>query len=106
MLCGMIMVVGASSADTSDPISVLIFLAALGFAAVFTGGRLAFNVRGAVDVTLARRRAVLELKAQSTGDLGLPDTWSLSPFFFKFLGSVTMVAGFALLALSLILATD
>ncbi|MER6169580.1 hypothetical protein, partial [Streptomyces violaceorubidus] len=70
------------------------------------GGRMAFNVRGAVDATLARRRAVLELKAQSTGDLGLPDTWSLSPFFFKFLGSVTMMAGFALLALTLILVTD
>ncbi|MER6165471.1 hypothetical protein, partial [Streptomyces violaceorubidus] len=30
----MIMIVGASSADTSDPMGVLIFLAALGFAAV------------------------------------------------------------------------
>ncbi|WP_157849351.1 hypothetical protein [Streptomyces violaceorubidus] len=102
----MIMIVGASSADASDPIGVLIFLAALGFAAVFAGGRLAFNVRGAVDATLARRRAVLELKAQSTGDLGLPDTWSFSPFFFKFLGSVTMVAVFVLLALGLVLVTD
>lgn len=106
MLCGMIMIADTSSADTSDPIGVLILLAALGFAAVFIGGRLTFNVRGAVDATLARRRAVLELKAQQTGDLGLPETWSLSPFFFKFLGSVTMVAGLVLLALSLILVTD
>lgn len=46
------------------------------------------------------------MKAQRTGDLRLSDTGSLSPFFFRFVGSVTMVAGLALLALSLILATD
>ncbi|MFL9659707.1 hypothetical protein ACJ7VE_39155 [Streptomyces sp. PB17] len=101
----MITIAGPSAAGSSDPIGVLIFLAALGVGGVFIGGRLAFNVRGAVDSTLVRRRAVLEVRAQRTGDLRLSDTGSLGPFFFRFVGSVTMVAGVALLALSLILAT-
>lgn len=105
MLCAMIMIAGPSAADTSDPIGVLILLAVLGAAAVCLGGRWAFNLRGAVDSTLARRRAALELRGQRTGDLSLADTKSLSPVFFRYVGSVIAVAGLAMLGLSLILAT-
>ncbi|MFD9322294.1 hypothetical protein ACFWDQ_32395 [Streptomyces sp. NPDC060053] len=62
-------------------------------------------MRGAVDAALARRRAALELRGRRTGDLSLADTESLGPGFFKFMGGVIAVAGCALLALSLILAT-
>jgi hypothetical protein len=105
MLCGMIMIAVSPAADTSDPIGVLLLLAVVGVAAVYIGGRWAFNLRGAVDSTLARRRAALELRGQRTGNLSLADTESLSPFFFKFVGSVIAVAGLAMLTLSLILAT-
>ncbi|MFJ4619741.1 hypothetical protein [Streptomyces sp. NPDC088812] len=101
----MFMIATTSAATSSDPTGVLIFLAALGAAAVFMGARLAFNLRGAVDATLARRRAALELRGQRTGDLSLAETDSLGPGFFKLIGSVVAVAGLALLALSLILAT-
>lgn len=101
----MIMIVGSSAADTSDPIGVLILFAVLGVAAVCLGGRWALNLRGAVESTLARRRAALEVRGRRTGDLSLADTESLSPFFFRFLGSVIAVAGLAMVGLSLILAT-
>ncbi|MFD7136736.1 hypothetical protein [Streptomyces sp. NPDC059894] len=101
----MFMIVTTSAAASSDPTGVLIFLAALGAAAVCVGARWAFNLRGAVDATLARRRAALELRGRRTGDLSLADTESLGPGFFKFMGSVIAVGGLALLALSLILAT-
>ncbi|MFF3502023.1 hypothetical protein [Streptomyces sp. NPDC003247] len=101
----MSMITTTSAAASSDPAGVLIFLAALGAAAVCFGARWTFNLRGAVDATLARRRAALELKGQRTGDLSLADTESLGPGFFKLIGSVIAVAGLALLALSLILAT-
>lgn len=106
MLHVMLMIATTSAADSSDPTAVLIFLAALGAAAVYIGARWAFNLRGAVDTTLARRRAALELKGQRTGNLSLADTESLSPGFLKIIGSVIAVAGLALLALSLILATS
>lgn len=106
MLRVMLMIATTSAAASSDPTGVLIFVAALGAAAVYIGGRLVFNLRGAVDATLARRRAALELKGQRTGNLSLADTESLGPGFFKILGSVIAVAGLALLALSLILATS
>ncbi|MFG3323934.1 hypothetical protein ACGF3J_38440 [Streptomyces sp. NPDC048171] len=102
----MIMIARSSAADTSDPTGVLFLLIALGAAGVYFGGRLAFNLGGAVDSMLERRRAALELRAQRTGNLSLAETGSLSPGFFKFVGSVSAVAGLALLALSLILATD
>ncbi|MFE2648042.1 hypothetical protein ACFXDO_36650 [Streptomyces nigra] len=105
MLCAMIMIAGSSAADTSDPIGVLILLVVLGAAAVCFGGRWAFNVRGAVESTLTRRRAALEVRGRRTGDLSLADTESLSPFFFRFLGSVIAVAGLAMVGLSLILVT-
>ncbi|MFG1670882.1 hypothetical protein [Streptomyces sp. Y7] len=57
-----------------------------------------------MEATLARRRAVLELKGRRTGDLSLADTESLGPWFFKLIGGVIAVGGLALLALSLILA--
>ncbi|WP_189712854.1 hypothetical protein [Streptomyces phaeofaciens] len=101
----MFMIATASAAASSNPTGVLTFLAALGAAAVCIGARWAFNVRGAVDTTLARRRAALELMGQRAGDLSLADTKSLGPGFFKFMGGVITVAGLALLALSLILAT-
>ncbi|MET9386616.1 hypothetical protein ABZY09_37615 [Streptomyces sp. NPDC002928] len=100
----MLMIAAASAAASSNPTGVLIFLAALAAAAVYTGARWAFNLRGAVDSTLARRRAVLELKGQRTGNLSLADTESLGPGFFKFMGSVIALAGLVLLALSVILA--
>ncbi|MER5755982.1 hypothetical protein [Streptomyces sp. NPDC002088] len=102
----MFMIATASAAASSNPTGVLIFLAAFGAAAVYMGARWAFNLRGAVDVTLARRRAALELKGQRTGDLSLADTESLGPGFFKFFGGVIAVAGLAVLALSMILATS
>lgn len=106
MLRVMLMIATTSAAASSNPTGVLIFLAALGAAAICIGARWAFNVRGAVDATLARRRASLELRGRRTGDLSLADTKSLGPGFFKFMGSVTAVAGLALPALSLILATS
>ncbi|WP_143098943.1 hypothetical protein [Streptomyces sp. yr375] len=102
----MLMIAISSAAPSSDPTGVLIFLAALGAAAICIGARWAFNLRGAVDATLARRRAALELRGQRTGDLSLADTDSVGPGFFKYLGGVIAVAGLALLALSLFLVTD
>jgi len=102
----MFMIATASAAASANPTGVLIFLALLGVAAVSIGARWAFNLRGAVDTTLARRRAALELKGRNTGNLSLADTESLGPWFFKLIGSVIAVAGLVLLALSLILATS
>lgn len=62
MLRIMFMIVATAAAASSDPAGVLIFLAALGAAAVYIGARWVFNLRGAVDAVLARRRAALELK--------------------------------------------
>ena len=102
----MFMIATTSAAASSNPVGVLILLAVLGVAAVYFGGRWAFNLGGAVETTLARRRAALELRGQRTGNLSLADTESLSPGFFKLIGSVIAVAGLVLLALSLILATS
>ncbi|MER6415618.1 hypothetical protein [Streptomyces humidus] len=100
----MLMIATTSAAASSNPTGVLIFLAALGAAAVYIGARWAFNLRGAVDATLARRRAALELRGQRTGNLSLADTESLGLGFFKLIGSVIAVGGLVLLALSMILA--
>ncbi|MFC8826628.1 hypothetical protein ACFT9I_14945 [Streptomyces sp. NPDC057137] len=93
----------AAATDADTPTGLLIFLGAMGAVAVIIGARWAFNLRGAVDSTLQRRRAVLELKGQRTGDLGLAVNDSIGPSFFRIIGSVVAVAGFGLLALSSIL---
>ncbi|MFJ9011965.1 hypothetical protein [Streptomyces canus] len=103
MLRALFMIAATSAGASPDPARVLIFLAALGTAAVHVGARWAFNLRGAVDTTLARRRAALELRGRRAGDLSLVDTESLSPGLFEFMGSV-IVGGLALLALSMMLA--
>ncbi|MEV7796114.1 hypothetical protein AB0O68_29610 [Streptomyces sp. NPDC087512] len=101
----MFMIAAPSAAASSDPVGVLILLAVLGVAAIWFGGRWAFNLGGAVETTLARRRAALELRGLRTGDLGLADTEGLGPSFFRLIGGVMAVAGLVLLTLSLILAT-
>ncbi|MFJ8886320.1 hypothetical protein ACIRJR_23320 [Streptomyces sp. NPDC102402] len=101
------MIITASPAPTADstPTGVLVFLAVLGIAAVCYGGRWALDIRGAIDTTLTRRRAALDIKAQQTGNLGLTQTDGISPSFFRYLGIVITTGGLALLALSAILAT-
>ncbi|QJT02637.1 hypothetical protein G9272_21960 [Streptomyces asoensis] len=100
------LMIATTAAASSDPTGVLVLLAVLGAAAVYIGARWAFDLRGAVDATLARRRAALELKGQRTGNLGLADTESLSPGFYRLIGGVMAVGGLALLTLSLILAIN
>ncbi|MBN0048189.1 hypothetical protein JS756_29585 [Streptomyces actuosus] len=103
MLHGMLMIATASAARASGQAPVLIFLATFAAAGVYMGARWVFNLHGAVDKALARRRAVLELKGQQTGNLSLADTESLGPWFFKLVGGVLGVAGLILLAISLLL---
>ncbi|MGW1885554.1 hypothetical protein [Streptomyces sp. NPDC001970] len=95
--------ISVASAGASRPTGLLICLAAMGAAAVYGGARWAFNLRGAVDATLQRRRAVLELKGQRSGDLNFADNNHVSPWLFRLAGGVMGVAGLALLAMSLIL---
>ncbi|MDI5913209.1 MULTISPECIES: hypothetical protein [Streptomyces] len=54
MLRALFMIAATSAAASLDPARVLIFLAALGTAAVYIGARWAFNLRVAVDTTPAR----------------------------------------------------
>ncbi|WP_455357377.1 hypothetical protein [Streptomyces sp. SYSU K217416] len=99
----MSMISTASTAATSNPTGLLIFLAALGAAGTYGGARWVFNLRGAVDATLQRRRAVLELKGQRSGNLSVAGNDPIGPWFFKLCGSVIGLAGLVLLAMSLIL---
>lgn len=101
----MFMTTATSAADSSTPTGALIVIAVLGIAAVCYGGRWAFDVRGAVGVTMARRRAALELRAQQSGNLGLADTDIVRPLFFKLLGSVIAAGGLVLLLVGAVLAT-
>ncbi|QNE77540.1 hypothetical protein F0344_25705 [Streptomyces finlayi] len=101
----MFMITATLAADSSTPTGALIVIAVLGIAAVCYGGRWAFDVRGAVNLTMKRRRAAIELKAQQTGNLGLADTDIVRPLFFRLIGSVIAVGGLALLLLAAALAT-
>ncbi|MER6789857.1 hypothetical protein ABT330_35525 [Streptomyces sp. NPDC000658] len=100
----MSMIAAPSAAASSSPTGALILLAVLGVAAVCFGARWAFNLRGAVDTTLARRRAALELRGARTGDLSLAETDGVSAGFFRLVGGVLTAAGLVLLVLSLALA--
>ncbi|MEV0092548.1 hypothetical protein [Streptomyces sp. NPDC050738] len=101
----MYMITAAAAADSSTPTGTLIFLGVLGLAAVCWGGRSAFDVRGAVGVMMARRRAALQLRAQQTGNLGLVETDWAGPWYFRLVGSVVALAGLVILLLVAILAT-
>ncbi|MET4920933.1 hypothetical protein P3L51_00865 [Streptomyces sp. PSRA5] len=102
MLRNMFMIFAAAT-DADTPTGLLIFLGVMGAVALIMGVRWAFNWRGAVDSTLQRRRAVLELKGQRSGDLGLAGNDSIGPWFFRIIGSIVAVAGLGLLTLSSIL---
>lgn len=93
----------ASPADADTPTGLLIFFGAFGAAALVMGVRWAFNLRGAVDSTMRRLRAVLELKGQRSGNLSLADNDPIGPWFFRIMGSVVALGGLGMLALSLIL---
>ncbi|MEU9362800.1 hypothetical protein AB0D35_32640 [Streptomyces sp. NPDC048301] len=105
------MIISATAATTTPtateptPTGVLVLLAVLGIAAICYGGRWALDISGAIDTTLTRRRAALELKAQQTGNLGLTQTDGVSRSYFRYFGIVITLAGLILLALSAILAT-
>ncbi|MCX5413250.1 hypothetical protein [Streptomyces sp. NBC_00059] len=99
------MIITAAPAADSTPTGVLAFLAVLGIAAIWYGGRWAFDIRGAIGATLARRRAALDVKAQQTGNLGLTQTDGIGPLFFRCFGIIITTGGLILLALSAILAT-
>lgn len=98
------MIITASSAADSTPTGVLAFLAVLGVAAIWYGGRWAFDIRGAIDATLARRHAALDARAHLTGNLGLTQTDGVGRSFFRYFGIVITTGGLVLLALSAILA--
>ncbi|MEU9744886.1 hypothetical protein [Streptomyces niveus] len=93
----------AASADAGSPTGPLIFLGAMGAVGLIMGARWAFNLGGAVDSAMQRRRAVLELKGQRSGDLGMASNDSIGPSFFRIIGGVVAVGSLVLLALSSIL---
>nr|PPQ60470.1 hypothetical protein C5F59_30165 [Streptomyces sp. QL37] len=99
----MFMITAATAAPI--PAGVHIFITVLGIAAVCYGGRWAFDIRGAIGATLARRRAAMEVKAQQTGNLGLTQSDGVGPSFFRFLGIVITAGGLVMLGLSAIEAT-
>ncbi|MGX1267194.1 hypothetical protein [Streptomyces phaeoluteigriseus] len=84
---------------------IVILLVVMAFSAVYMGARLVFNLNGNVDRKLARRRAVLELKGQRSGDLAFADTQSFGPIFYRIVGGVIGLTGLFLLALLAIGAT-
>lgn len=99
-----IMIIAAAS-DTPTPTNLLVFIALIGVAGVWFGARLVFNVRGAVDVALARRRVALELRAQQSGNLSSIETQGLEPSYFRTVGIVISGAGVLLLLVDAIIAT-
>jgi len=98
------MIITASTTADSTPTGALALLAVLGIAAIWYGGKWAFDIRGAIDATLARRRAVLDARAQLTGNLGLTQTDGVGRAFYRYLGIVITTGGLVLLALSATLA--
>ncbi|MEV0850410.1 hypothetical protein AB0J21_31905 [Streptomyces sp. NPDC049954] len=100
----MITKASALAASSSSSPGSLVLLFALGAVAVWFGARWAFNLGGAVDGMLARRRAVLELRGSRTGELSLADNDGFGPWFFRLAGSVMALAGVVLLLLGLALA--
>ncbi|WP_299528971.1 hypothetical protein [uncultured Streptomyces sp.] len=98
----MSMIISASDPGYQPPTSLFVFLALLGVGALVYGGRWAFDVRGAVASTLARRRAVLELKAQQSGNLGLVGADGVGPWFFRLFGGVIAAGGLLLLLVSVV----
>ncbi|MFB6776456.1 hypothetical protein ACFCX0_03280 [Streptomyces sp. NPDC056352] len=93
----------AAPADTDNPTLLLAFLAIMGVAAFIYGVRWAFNLRGAVDSMMQRRRAVREWKAQQSGDLTFVGIDAVGPWFFRIVGSVVALASLLMVAVSLIL---
>ncbi|MFE3515741.1 hypothetical protein [Streptomyces sp. NPDC059166] len=99
------MIITASPASDPTPTGAVVLIALLGIGAVGYGGRWALDVRGAIDATLARRRAALELKAQQTGNLGLSETDGVGRSYFRYFGIVISTGGLVLVAISAIIAT-
>ncbi|MFJ3225071.1 hypothetical protein ACIPJS_17205 [Streptomyces sp. NPDC086783] len=64
--------------------------------------RWTFNLGGAVDDQLARRRAGMELRVQRSGGLGALETDGVGPGFYKFAGVCLMAAGPVLFAISVL----
>ncbi|MEV6311114.1 hypothetical protein AB0M10_21240 [Streptomyces sp. NPDC051840] len=98
----MIMITSASAATSTTPTSVLVLLAVLGCAGLVYGGRLALNLRGAVDSIMERRRAALEYRAQQSGNLAAGVSDPLGSWFFRIIGSIVAVASLVMVAFSLI----
>lgn len=96
----------SSSTSSSTSSGVLVFLFALGAVAVWFGARWAFNLGGAADGMLARRRAVLQLRGSRTGELRLADNDGLGASFFRLTDGVMAVAGLVLLVTGLALAVS
>ncbi|MEV6261940.1 hypothetical protein AB0M42_14480 [Streptomyces sp. NPDC051784] len=101
-LCSMTMITAASAAASATPTSVLVLLAVLGSAGLVYGGRLALNLRGAVDSTMERRRVALEYRAQQSGNLAAGVSDPLGAGFFRIIGSIVAVASLVMVALSII----
>ncbi|MFJ6986212.1 MULTISPECIES: hypothetical protein [unclassified Streptomyces] len=99
----MFMIAASSGAISSSPVGATVFLAVLGVVAVWFGARFVFNLGGAVDTTLERRRVALELRGQRTGNLEFAAADGMGAWFFKLVGGLVGLAGLGMLALSLIL---
>jgi hypothetical protein len=104
MLRDMFMILAAST-DAHTPTGPLVLLGALGAAALIYGLRWVFNVRGALDSTVQRRRALLELKGQQAGNLSLAANDIKGHGYFRVAGCIIAVSGLVLLALVAVLAT-
>ncbi|MFE4257149.1 hypothetical protein ACFRU3_48730 [Streptomyces sp. NPDC056910] len=96
-------VITAVSTSASPPSAAgLLLVTALGAAGHVIGARWTFNLGGAVDTLLARRKAGLELRAQRSGNLGAIDTDGVGYGFYRAAGILLIVSGVALLAVSLL----
>ncbi|WP_411105826.1 hypothetical protein [Streptomyces sp. cmx-4-9] len=81
--------------------SIGIFLLALSLTSLFAGATLALDIRGAASALARRGEANAELRRHLRGDLGAPGQ-SVSPGFFRFLGTAGALASLPMLLVALL----
>ncbi|MGW7609381.1 hypothetical protein ACWGKW_19320 [Streptomyces sp. NPDC054766] len=69
-----------------------LFLMLFGLAAAVSGGRVAFNVRGAATAMEASQQRGHDLRAATTGDFAPPVKW-ITAFGFRAVGAVVGLCG-------------